>query len=267
MRFRSLPNETARTMLPELLQLCQRKGIVSYLGVFKRHRPDEYLLSHGLDGWSLALDFPIRAGKRDALVALTREMTARVLDAAGIQTVVADEAGCCGAIRTHLNDREGGLKDMRRNIDAWWPQVDAGEVEAIVMNASGCGVTVKEYGHILQHDPLYADKARRISALTQDLSELLPDIAADAHISLPLAGTLITAFALAYAIGAPVLALQTRASPTCGSNRRTLSSTVIESNSASVWKTKPNAACASPPRSTGTASWRRRARRARSSSD
>jgi glycolate oxidase iron-sulfur subunit len=106
--------------------------------------------------------------------------TARVLDAAGIQTLVADGAGCCGAIRAHLNDHEGGLADMRRNIDAWWPLVegltDAGRVEAIVMNASGCGVTVKEYGHALARDPNYAEKARRISALTKDLSELLPDI-------------------------------------------------------------------------------------------
>ena len=102
--------------------------------------------------------------------------TARVLDAAGIQTVVADEAGCCGAIRTHLNDIDGGLNDMRRNIDAWWHLVSIGAVEAIVMNASGCGVTVKEYGHALARDPAYADKARRVSELTRDLSELLPDL-------------------------------------------------------------------------------------------
>ena len=102
--------------------------------------------------------------------------TARVLDAAGIQTLVADKAGCCGALRTHLNDHEGGLADMRRNIDAWWPMVNAGTVEAIVMNASGCGVAVKDYGHALAADPAYADKAKRISALTRDLSELLPEI-------------------------------------------------------------------------------------------
>jgi glycolate oxidase iron-sulfur subunit len=102
--------------------------------------------------------------------------TARVLDAAGIQTLVADGAGCCGAIRAHLNDAAGGLPDMRRNIDAWWPKVAAGEVEAIVMNASGCGKAVKEYGHALAHDEAYADKAARIGALTRDLSELLPDL-------------------------------------------------------------------------------------------
>lgn len=104
--------------------------------------------------------------------------TARVLDAAGIQTLVADGAGCCGAIRTHLADRDGGLADMRRNIDAWWPLIEGltsqGQVEAIVMNASGCGATVKEYGHALAHDPDYADKAAKVSALTKDLSELLP---------------------------------------------------------------------------------------------
>ncbi len=106
--------------------------------------------------------------------------TARVLDAAGIQTLVADGAGCCGAIRTHLNDHEGGLADMRRNIDAWWPLVDGltarGKVEAIVMNASGCGASVKDYGRVLAHDAAYADKAARVSLLTRDLSELLPDI-------------------------------------------------------------------------------------------
>ena len=102
--------------------------------------------------------------------------TARVLDAAGIQTVVADQAGCCGAVKFHLNDQDGGKAEMRANIDAWWPYVRDGAVEAIVMNASGCGVTVKEYGHILQDDAAYADKARRISALTRDLSELLPEL-------------------------------------------------------------------------------------------
>jgi glycolate oxidase iron-sulfur subunit len=104
--------------------------------------------------------------------------TARVLDAAGIQTLVADGAGCCGAIRLHLNDHEGALAHMRTNIDAWWPLVSSGAVEAIVMNASGCGVTVKEYGHSLAHDPDYAVKAGRIADLTRDLSELLPDLVA-----------------------------------------------------------------------------------------
>ena len=99
--------------------------------------------------------------------------TARVLDKLDVELVVAPKAGCCGAIRYHMNDQEGGLDDMRRNVDAWWPYVEAG-VEAIVMTASGCGVTVKEYGHLLQNDPAYAAKAKRISELTRDLSEIMP---------------------------------------------------------------------------------------------
>ncbi|MDM4768224.1 glycolate oxidase subunit GlcF [Pelomonas sp. SE-A7] len=134
-----------------------------------------------------AHQWPTRVHKRKVLMLLgcvqptlapnINSATARVLDAAGIQTLVADDAGCCGAIRSHLNDHEGGLADMRRNIDAWWPVVKAHpEIEAIVMNASGCGVTVKEYGQALKHDREYADKAARISALTRDLSELLPSM-------------------------------------------------------------------------------------------
>jgi glycolate oxidase iron-sulfur subunit len=106
--------------------------------------------------------------------------TRRVLDAAGIQTLTAPKAGCCGAVKFHLNDQDGGKAHMRINIDAWWPLVSnengGGQIEAIVMNASGCGVTVKEYGHILQDDPQYAEKAKKISELTKDLSELLPDL-------------------------------------------------------------------------------------------
>jgi glycolate oxidase iron-sulfur subunit len=103
--------------------------------------------------------------------------TARVLDAAGIEVVLAAQAGCCGALKFHLNDHDGGKAEMRRNIDAWWPYIQDGTgVEALVMNASGCGVMVKDYGHALQGDPLYAAKAQRVSELTRDLSELLPDL-------------------------------------------------------------------------------------------
>jgi len=102
--------------------------------------------------------------------------TARVLDACGIETLIAPKAGCCGAIKFHLNDQGGGMDEMRANIDAWWPLVISG-VDAIVTNASGCGVMVKDYAHLLKDDPAYATKARRISELARDLSELLPEIA------------------------------------------------------------------------------------------
>lgn len=98
--------------------------------------------------------------------------TARVLDALEIE-VVTPPASCCGAIKHHLNDHEAALVEIRRNIDAWWPHVEAG-AEAIVMNASGCGAMVKEYAHLLRNDSAYAAKAERIVGLTRDLAELLP---------------------------------------------------------------------------------------------
>jgi len=102
--------------------------------------------------------------------------TLRVFDALGIELVIPPAAGCCGAIRYHLNDHEGGLNDARANIDAWWPHVDAG-CEAIVMNASGCGAQVREYGHMLRDDVAYSVRAQRISELTRDVAEVLPAMA------------------------------------------------------------------------------------------
>ena len=98
--------------------------------------------------------------------------TARVLDRLGISLIAADEAGCCGALAHHLNDTDDSLASARRNIDAWLPHLDAG-TEAIVMTASGCGVMVKDYGWLLRADPVYAEKAARVSAATRDISEIL----------------------------------------------------------------------------------------------
>jgi glycolate oxidase iron-sulfur subunit len=97
---------------------------------------------------------------------------ARILDRIGISLIAAPEAGCCGAVSYHLNAQAEGLDYMRRNVDAWWPYVEQG-VEAIVMTASGCGVMVKEYGHLLAHDARYAQRAEKISALTRDATEVL----------------------------------------------------------------------------------------------
>jgi glycolate oxidase iron-sulfur subunit len=100
----------------------------------------------------------------------------RVLDRAGIQTVQVSGTGCCGAVRSHLGDHDGGLADMRRNVDAWFPTVAAGGVEAIITSASACSLAIKEYGHALSGDVEYAGKAAQISALARDLSEMLPQL-------------------------------------------------------------------------------------------
>jgi glycolate oxidase iron-sulfur subunit len=102
--------------------------------------------------------------------------TARVLDRLGVSLIEAPNgrngAGCCGAVRHHLDDVEGGKDDARRNIDAWWPYIEAG-CEAIVVTASGCGVHVKDYGHLLAGDTHYAAKAERVTSLARDVSEVV----------------------------------------------------------------------------------------------
>jgi len=108
-----------------------------------------------------------------ALAPVINAATARVFDRIGISLIEAKGAGCCGALRFHIGYQEEGLADMRALIDRWWPMIERGEVEAIVMTASGCGVVVKEYAHLLRHDRVYAGKAEKISAMTRDLSEVI----------------------------------------------------------------------------------------------
>ena len=100
---------------------------------------------------------------------------ARVLDRIGISLVEAPGAGCCGALRFHVGFQKQGLSDMRALIDRWWPMVERGEIEAVVMTASGCGAVVKEYGHLLRGDGRYAAKAEKISSMTRDISEVLTE--------------------------------------------------------------------------------------------
>lgn len=104
----------------------------------------------------------------------TNAAAARVLDRLGISVIPAADAGCCGAVDYHLNAQEKGLERARRNIDAWWPSIEAG-AQAIVQTASGCGAFIRDYAHLLERDPAYAAKAKRVSELSRDLSEVLRD--------------------------------------------------------------------------------------------
>jgi glycolate oxidase iron-sulfur subunit len=99
--------------------------------------------------------------------------TIRVLNAIGIGTQVAGGAGCCGALNFHLDAQDVALGQMRANIDAWLPLVESGAVEAIVMNASGCGAMVVEYAHHLRNDPVYLPKAQKIVAVVKDIAEIV----------------------------------------------------------------------------------------------
>jgi len=100
--------------------------------------------------------------------------TARVLDRLGITAVQVEGEGCCGALSHHLAQTDEARGFMRRNIDAWWPHIEAG-AEAIVSTASGCGLMIREYAWALRHDPDYAARAERVSGLVHDIGELLAD--------------------------------------------------------------------------------------------
>jgi len=102
----------------------------------------------------------------------TNQAATRILQKLDIELIAAPQAGCCGAVSHHLSAQEEGLDFMRRNIDAWWPHIEQ-DAEAIVITASGCGSVVKEYAELLKHDVDYADKAKRVSELAKDVSEIL----------------------------------------------------------------------------------------------
>jgi len=116
-----------------------------------------------------------------ALAPQINAATRRVLDALGINTLVAASAGCCGALSQHLSATAEARAFMRNNIDAWWPAIEKG-AEAIIVTASGCAPMVKDYGRLLQETD-YANKAARVSALARDLSEVI-DIEAAARVLL-----------------------------------------------------------------------------------
>jgi glycolate oxidase iron-sulfur subunit len=105
----------------------------------------------------------------------TNAAAARVFRRLGIDLIETPGAGCCGAAAHHLGAHAQGLAAMRRNIDAWWPEIERG-CEAILVNASGCGAMVKEYGELFANDPAYAARAARVSDLARDPVEILAQL-------------------------------------------------------------------------------------------
>ncbi|MBZ9654084.1 glycolate oxidase subunit GlcF [Phyllobacterium lublinensis] len=101
------------------------------------------------------------------------EATIRLLTRLGIEVIVPRGEGCCGSLVHHMGREEAALDDARRNVDVWSKEIDAGGLDAIVITASGCGTTIKDYGYMLRLDPHYSDKAARVSALARDITEYL----------------------------------------------------------------------------------------------
>ncbi len=148
-----------RPLLPPALKakvLARKKSVA----VIRRNHPRRMLMLAGC--------------VQPAMMPQINRATARVLDRLGIAVEEIREAGCCGAIRLHLDDRAGARADARRNIDAWWPHLEDG-AEAIVLTASGCGAQVRDYGYLLADDAAYAHKAQIVSQRARDIAEILAD--------------------------------------------------------------------------------------------
>jgi glycolate oxidase iron-sulfur subunit len=181
---RPLPERLLRWMLIKTVPYPARFGPLMRIGRWvKPLLPAK--LSAKLPTPRPAGAWPKPAGRRRMLVLAgcvqsvatpkTNAATARVLARLGIDLIESPAAGCCGAAAYHLNAQTDGLDAMRRNIDAWWPEIEAG-CEAILMTASGCGAMVKDYGHILAEDPGYAERAAQVAALARDPIEVLANL-------------------------------------------------------------------------------------------
>jgi glycolate oxidase iron-sulfur subunit len=96
----------------------------------------------------------------------------RLLNRAGIEVVVPKDEGCCGSLAHHMGYEQRALGEARRDIDAWIREIEGDGLEAIVVTASGCGSTIKDYGYMLRDDPAYTEKAGRVAALAKDISEV-----------------------------------------------------------------------------------------------
>ena len=103
----------------------------------------------------------------------------RLLNRAGVEVVIAKGEGCCGSLAHHMGAEKRALAQARADIDAWTREIEGEGLDAIVVTASGCGATIKDYGYMLRDDPLYAEKARRVASLARDVSEILPGLKLD----------------------------------------------------------------------------------------
>ncbi len=104
------------------------------------------------------------------------DATIRLLTRLGVEVVLPKGEGCCGALVHHMGREEQALAFARRNVDVWMDEIENGGLDAIIITASGCGTTIKDYGHMLRLDPGYAEKAQKISALAKDITEYLSDL-------------------------------------------------------------------------------------------
>ncbi len=103
----------------------------------------------------------------------TNDATISLLTRLGVEVVVPRGETCCGSLVHHMGREQAALASARQNVDAWTREMENGGLDAIVITASGCGTTIKDYGFMLRLDPVYAEKAAAVSSLAKDVTEFL----------------------------------------------------------------------------------------------
>lgn len=178
---RPLSQRLVRWGLLRVLPYRQRFGFLLRIGQFFTPVMPRFLAKE-IPAKQIELPRPTRKHPRKMLILSgcaqsaatpnTNNAAARVLDRLGITVVEPSNSGCCGAASYHLSEHDQAKDFARRNIDAWWPQIEQG-AEYVIVSASGCGNIVKDYGELLCDDPLYAEKAMHLSKIARDLSEVI----------------------------------------------------------------------------------------------
>lgn len=180
---RGIVDAFVRRIVRKVFPYPKRVGVVIATGRLFRWMLPSHLKRQvpPRQAFTVPVDNQVPAGRKmlvlggcvqSAATPATNAAARRVLRRFGIDLIEAPSAGCCGAVSYHLAARDEALGFVKTNIDAWWPHIEAG-AEAIVTTASGCGVMIDDYGELLKDDPTYSAKARRVSELAKDLSEVL----------------------------------------------------------------------------------------------
>ena len=158
-----------------------RTAGLSELAAMTELAPKRQLRSGRFKGPGTAATQGVRTGRVILLAGCAQQVlrpeindaTIRLLARGGVDVVVSAGAGCCGALTGHIGREAEAVAAAKRNVDAWSKEMAKGIVDAVIINASGCGTTVKDYGHLLRNDPEYAERAAAISSLTRDVSEFI----------------------------------------------------------------------------------------------
>ena len=163
----------ARPAAPLLARTPALEPLAAMLSLLPAHMPSKPVFTAARTPGAVGRVALLKGCAEPVLRPAFRAAATRLLNRAGYDVLAAEGEGCCGALAHHMGREADSLAAARRNVDAWWRAIEREDLNAIVVTASGCGTTIKDYGFMLREDPAYAAKAAGVSAMAKDISELL----------------------------------------------------------------------------------------------